>query len=153
MIAPVRKALDSITALLKQGTSPERIARAVALAVVVGVFPVLGSTTLLCAGAAAWLRLNLPLMQLVNWVIYPVQLILLIPLMSVGSRFFGLGPLPSLAELMKLVASSPLAAIRLFWPASLSAIGAWMVLAPFVAFLIYFAVLLPLRRFSPRPAQ
>jgi hypothetical protein len=89
-------------------------------------------------------------MQLVNWVIYPLQLALLIPLMSLGTRFFGSGPLPTLSQLMKLVASDPWAAIRLFWPAGLSAIGAWLLLAPFAALLIYTAVIFPLRRFAQR---
>ena len=153
MIAPLRKTLDAVKGLLRQGTSPVEIARAVALAAVIGVFPILGSTTLLCAGAAAALRLNLPLMQLVNWVIYPLQLALLIPLMSLGTRFFGTGPLPTLSELMKLVASEPMRAIQLFWPAGLSAVGAWLVLAPIAAIAIYAAVLFPLRRFVPEPAR
>jgi uncharacterized protein (DUF2062 family) len=156
MIAPLRRAVDAVTTLLRQGTSPSDLARAIALAVVLGVFPVLGATTLLCAGAAALLRLNLPLMQLVNWLIYPVQIALLIPLMSLGTRLFGASPLPTLAQLMQLVAADPLGAIRLFWPAGLSAIGAWLVLAPFAAIVIYAAVLLTLRGLAlrtPRRAE
>ena len=150
MIGPLRKVLDSVVALLRQGTSPEEIARATAMAVVLALFPVLGSTTLLCAGAAAWFRLNLPLMQLVNFLLYPVQLALVIPFMSVGTRLFGLPVLPGLTQMVKLVATDPLGAIRVFWPATLSAIGTWLVLSPIVAVLIYAAILFPLRRFSPQ---
>ena len=150
MIAPLRRALDAVVALLKQGTSPDQIARAVALAVVLGVFPVLGSTTALCAAAAALLRLNLPLMQLVNWLIYPVQIALLIPLMNAGNFFFHLRALPTLPVFLKMATARPWDAVRLFWPAGLSAIAAWLVLAPFVGLLIYAAVLFTLRRFLPR---
>ncbi len=149
MIRPLRKVLDSVIALLRQGTSPEEIARATALAGVLAVFPVLGSTTLLCAGAAAWFRLNLPLMQLVNFLLYPIQLALLIPFMSVGTQLFGLPALPGLTQLVKLVATDPLVAIRVFWPATLSGIGTWLVLSPIIAVVIYATILFPLRRFSP----
>lgn len=155
MIRPLRKVLDTVIALLRQGTTPEKIAQATALAAVLAVFPVLGSTTLLCAGTAAWFRLNLPLMQLVNFLMYPVQLALLIPLMSVGSSFFNLAPLPPLTQLLKLVATHPWEAIRVFWPATLSGIGAWLLLSPLAAIAIYSLVLFPLRRFqaTPLPAE
>lgn len=132
--------------------SPEKVARAVALAVVLGVFPVLGSTTLLCAGVAAALRLNLPLMQLVNWVIYPLQIALLIPLMSVGTALFQLRPLPTIGALLKMASTTPLEVIRLYWPAGLGAIAAWLVLAPIAGLVIYSAVLFAIRRFAPQPA-
>lgn len=148
-----RKVLDTIVGLLRQGTSPEEIARAAALAGVLALFPVLGSTTLLCAGAAAWFRLNLPLMQLVNFLVYPVQLALLIPFMSVGTRLFGLPALPGLTQLVKLVATDPWGAIRVFWPATLSGIGTWLVLSPLAAVVIYAAILFPLRRFSPEASS
>ncbi len=152
MIAPIRKALDATLALLRQGITPEKIAQAVALASVLAVFPVIGSTTLLCAGAATWLRLNLPLMQLVNYVLYPLQLALLIPFMSVGTRFFSLPALPPLTQLLKLVASDPWGAIGIFWPATLSGIGAWLLVSPVVAVAIYAILLFPLRRLKLTPA-
>lgn len=155
MIRPLRKVLDTVVNLLRQGTTPEKIAQATALAAVLAVFPVLGSTTLLCTGGAAWLRLNLPLMQLVNFLLYPVQLALLIPFMNVGVRFFSLAPLPPLTQLLKLVATDPWGAIKVFWPATLSGIGAWLLLSPFAAIAIYNLVLFPLRRFqaaAPLPA-
>lgn len=67
-----RRVLDPILALLRQGVTPEKIAISIVLGVILGVFPVLGATTLLCAGAAILFRLNLPAIQLVNYVMYPL---------------------------------------------------------------------------------
>ena len=53
---------------------------------VLGVFPVYGCPTLLCAAAAVILRLNLPAVQLVNYLSTPLQLALLGPLNWLGSR-------------------------------------------------------------------
>jgi uncharacterized protein (DUF2062 family) len=62
----------------------ETLALSVGLAVVLGVFPVYGCPTLLCAAAAIVLRLNLPAMQLVNALATPLQLALLIPFHRLG---------------------------------------------------------------------
>ncbi len=59
--------------MLRQGVSPEKIALTVALGIMLGVIPVLGSTTALCTLAAIVLRLNLPAIQLVNGVVYPLH--------------------------------------------------------------------------------
>jgi uncharacterized protein (DUF2062 family) len=80
----VRPVLD----LLRQGVTPEKIALSLALGVALGVFPVLGSTTALCALAALALRLNLPAIQIVNYFVYPLQIALLIPFFRLGERLF-----------------------------------------------------------------
>src|SRR6202521_464308 len=86
---PYRKIFLPIVDLLRQGITPEKIALSIALGAVLGIFPVLGATTILCAAAALVLRLNLPAIQLVNFLIYPLQLILLLPFLQAGSRITG----------------------------------------------------------------
>ena len=44
--------------LLRQGVSPEKIALTIALGIILGITPVLGSTMLLCTLAAIVFRLN-----------------------------------------------------------------------------------------------
>lgn len=66
------------------GVSTETLVLSVGLALVLGVFPVYGCPTLLCAAAAIVLRLNLPAMQLVNLLTAPLQLALLIPFGRLG---------------------------------------------------------------------
>lgn len=74
-----RRLVQPVIALLSQGITPEKIALSLAIGIVLGVFPVLGSTTLLCAAAAMVFRLNLPAIQLVNYIVYPLQLALFVP--------------------------------------------------------------------------
>jgi len=69
-----------------EGIAPETMALSVALAVLLGVFPVYGCPTLLCAGAALLLRLNLPAMLVVNLLTSPLQLALLAPFGRLGGR-------------------------------------------------------------------
>jgi uncharacterized protein (DUF2062 family) len=75
-----------LAAFSLKGVSRETMTLSVALAVLLGVFPVYGCPTLLCAAAAVVLRLNLPAMQLVNLLTSPLQLALLIPFGRLGRR-------------------------------------------------------------------
>ncbi len=71
------------------GLSPETIALIVAAGLVLGVFPVYGLPTLLCAAAAFVFRLNLPAIQVVNQLSSPLQFALWLPLGRIGARIVG----------------------------------------------------------------
>jgi len=68
------------------GLSPATIALILAVGLVLGVFPVYGCPTVLCAAAAIVLRLNLPAVQLINQLALPLQLVLLVPLNRFGAH-------------------------------------------------------------------
>ena len=75
--------------LITQGMNPHKIALTIALGTVLGLFPVLGVTTFLCALAAATLRLNHAVIQVVNYAVYPLQLVLIGGFYALGSRWLG----------------------------------------------------------------
>ena len=107
-----------------------------ACGIILGVFPVLGSTTILCGVAAIIFRLNLPAIQLVNYLVYPLQLVLLVPFFHLGDLLFQVEPLPfSAQELIALLRSDLWGTIRAFWNTTLHAIVAWL-LVSLPAFLI-----------------
>lgn len=89
--------LVPILAQLRQGITPEKIALTIALGVMLGIFPILGMTTLLCTLAGIRLRLNQPVIQLVNFLVYPLQLALLIPFYRAGEMLFRQPPVPILS--------------------------------------------------------
>ena len=61
MIRAVKtKILNLVKSMLKEGMSLRKISLCIAVGIVLGIFPVLGTTTLLCTVAALPLRLNLP---------------------------------------------------------------------------------------------
>ena len=71
-----------------RGMSPEAIALSIAVGFALGLFPLPGCPTLLCALAAVVLRLNGPAVQVVNYLVYPLQLALFAPFMRLGGRLF-----------------------------------------------------------------
>lgn len=138
--------IQRLRALLAGGVTPEKLALSIAIGLTVGVFPVLGSTTLLCTAAAVALKLNLPAIQLVNWVAYPLQLVLLIPFLRIGEAVYRAPRLPlTSTQIVDLVRAGAWTATKLLWRSSLYAITAWTLTAPLAALVIY-AMLLPVLR-------
>ncbi len=132
--------------LLKTGISVEKISLSIAFGIMLGVFPVLGSTTVLCIIAAFMFRLNLPAIQLVNYAAYPLQFFLLIPFFRAGEHLFASDPLPlSLIMVTTLVKDDAWGATVLLWNTTWHAAVVWCMLAPGVIFVIY-RLLLPLVR-------
>lgn len=126
--------------LLRQGVSPEKIALTIAMGIILGVTPVLGSTMLLCTLAAIVLRLNLAVIQLVNGVVYPLQLLLLIPFYRLGARIFRTGASTiSLGGVTALIREGVAHAVRTLWVVTMHALLAWLMLG-----LAAFAVLYPM---------
>ncbi len=143
-----RRVLDPILALLRQGVTPEKLAISIALGIILGVFPVLGSTTLLCAGAAILLRLNLPAIQLVNYVVYPFQLALLIPFLRLGEKIFRQPAMPlSLSQIIAKIHANAWLAIKDLWVVTAHAMVAWVLVAPPAALLLYLILVSLLRWF------
>lgn len=121
-----RKIIDPILNLLKQGITPEKIAMGLAVGLVIGIFPVIGATTLMCTIAAIALRLNLPAMQIVNYMAYPLQIALLIPFYQFGAWIFGMEPLPlSAQDLIEMFKTDFWGSIHRLWGTTLRAIVAW----------------------------
>lgn len=138
--------LQPVVDLLRQGVTPEKIALSMALGATLGVFPALGWTTILCAIAAFALRLNLPAIQLVNYLVYPAQLALLLPFFRLGEKLFHAPRLPlSIPQILAMSKTDLPGTVKLLWATTWHAIVIWGALAPFAIALIYF-VLAPLLR-------
>src|SRR6185369_14325539 len=111
-----RRVVAPLLQLLRQGVTPEKLALSVALGVIVAVIPVLGVSTIACAVLAIWLRLNMPAIQLVNYLMTPVQLLLIIPLLRFGEWLVGAARFPiTLESGLALLSQGVLVAIRILW--------------------------------------
>ncbi|NWG14061.1 MAG: DUF2062 domain-containing protein [Acidobacteria bacterium] len=117
-----------------------------AFGVALGVFPALGATTLLCTLAALALRLNLPAIQLVNYIVYPLQLFLLIPFMKLGGWLLGAPRIElSAAQVVEILRGDVWDAISRLWVATVHGIAAWLLVSPIIVLLIHM-ILTPILR-------
>jgi len=133
-----RRLVRPIVDLLTQGITPEKIALSIAIGLVVGVFPALGWTTLLCLLVALWLKLNVPAMQLVNYLAYPLQLALLVPFLRAGEFLFRAPRMAlSLPLILGMVRADVWHAITALWSETMHAIVAWALIAPVAGWVLY----------------
>jgi uncharacterized protein (DUF2062 family) len=143
-----RKLIQPFIDLLKQGVSPEKIALTVALGITLGVTPVIGATTMLCTLAAIRLRLNLPAILLVNGLVYPLQLMLLVPFLRAGAWVFRVdGPKLSIGQIFNLIRTGVWHAIATLWIATMHALVIWLIAGLAVSGVVYLVVSAALRRF------
>ena len=146
-----RRVVAPIKAQLQQGITPEKIALTLALGAVIGVFPILGSTMLLCALVGVWFRLNQPIIQLVNYLVYPLQILLLIPFYRAGEWLFRQPPVP-ITDVPGLIArftQAPLQFMADYGMVALYGIVVWCLLAPLAAGLIYLVTRPLLKKLKP----
>jgi uncharacterized protein (DUF2062 family) len=138
-----------IVSQLVQGATPHKVALSIALGFSLGVFPVLGTTTTLCVIAAVRLRLNQPVIQLVNWLVYPLQLAWLLIFVRLGEWIMRAPCISfSLPELIQKFHESPVKFFQEFGAAQLQGVVAWLFLAPFLTTLTYSVLMPPLKRLA-----
>jgi uncharacterized protein (DUF2062 family) len=141
-----RRMVQPMVNLLRQGTTPEELALSIAFGLVLGVFPSLGWTTLLCLLAAATFGLNLPSVQLVNYFAYPLQLALLVPFIRAGELLFHRTGTPlSLTQILAMIKADVWHAINVLWIATVQAIAVWALIAPLAIYILY-RILAPIIR-------
>jgi uncharacterized protein (DUF2062 family) len=146
-----RRVVAPIANQLKQGITPEKIALTIALGLLLSVFPILGATTLLCAVFAFVLRLNQPIIQLINYLAYPLQIALLIPFYRGGERLLGLTPVPlNIPLLLERYRADIGQFFRDFSLIALGGILVWLIVAPLAIAAIYFAIRPALRVLAAR---
>jgi uncharacterized protein (DUF2062 family) len=137
---------DPVKALLRQGLTAEGLALSLAFGVGAGLFPVIGATTFLGLAIGALLRLNLPALQLANWLAYPAQIAMILPLVRLGEWLAGSPPVPfSVAQVVADTAADPLGTLGRFGMTGLHGILGWIAVAPVVVLVLYVALLPALR--------
>jgi len=149
-----RRLVDPLLALLTQGITPQKLALSIAIGAIVGIFPVLGSTTVVVTLAAAALRLNMVAVHTVHYAMTPVQILLIIPFVRVGEHLLGVPPQKlSIKEGMELISHGALNAIVTLWDAIVHAVIGWLALGPLAIAVTYLVlkwllsrVRLPVRR-------
>ncbi len=113
-----------------------------------GCAPILGVTTILALGICYATELNPVAMQLTNYLMYPVQIILLIPFIRAGEELFHATHLRvTSAQVELMFHSHPAYAVHLLWTAIWHALTVWLFVAP-VAVAVIYVILAPVLRHS-----
>lgn len=146
-----RRVLAPAKALLTQGLSAEAISRTIAIGTACSLFPVMGTTTALNLVVGLKLRLNQPILQTLNQLLGPLQLLCILLFVRIGEHLWGHAPLPvSVSVILKAIREHPGAALDEFAWTAVHAITAWMLVAPVLAGVLYLPLRLIFRRVFAR---
>jgi uncharacterized protein (DUF2062 family) len=138
---------DRLIGFLKQGITPEKLALTIAIGALLGTIPMLGTTTILCTLAAFAFGLNLAAIQLINGIVYPLQLILIIPFLKAGAWVFRASDFTfTLSQLFGLIKTGVWHAITTLWVATVHALAVWLIAAGISSLIIYFVFRIILKR-------
>ena len=111
-----RRLIAPLLQLLRTGATPRRLAWSLALGIVIGVNPLLGSTTVLALLLAPALRLNIAASQIANHLVYPLEWAMFPVFVRLGSLLFRTGALPmEHEELFRAARHHPLDTTRVLW--------------------------------------
>lgn len=151
-----RRIADPIVAQLTQGLTPEKIALTIAIGSAIAMFPILGTTTLICLLVGIVMKLNQPIIQAVNYACTPIHLPFMVFAFRKGELIFGVrhsrlewrhmkALLPQnwseVIESPRHVGENLLQLVHDYSTTALHAIVIWAVLVPFWAVAIYYIVL------------
>ncbi len=157
--------IDPIVAQLTQCITPEKIALTLAVGSACALFPILGTTTLLCLVVGIALRLNQPLIQLVNALCSVPHLLGVYGLIRFGDLIFGIHQpqftigefvthrphsFPNLWAIILTVWREHGLYFHRFGATALHALVAWAIIAPVWIYVVYRLVHPSLRRAAVR---
>ena len=126
--------LRPLLRLIKRGVPPRELAWSLAIAVVVGINPFLGMTTITMLLLAWMFKLNHVATQIGIHTVAPLQWILFIPFMRAGTLIFHTGRLPmSKAAILHMSQNHPLRLVRILWQWEWHALVVWAVVAALLA--------------------
>lgn len=127
---------------LRQGTSARELAMTIVLGTALGIIPVFGFITAVCAALAAWLRLNIALSLAVLYAVMPLQLLLFVPFIRLGELLFSIRHLPlAPARIITELQADPWSYTLNIWESIAGALGAWLLVSlVFGAGLYYLSV-------------
>lgn len=89
MKALLNKVKAKASALLKQGLTPKELSQSIIVSGLISTIPILGVSTFMITTVSLKRKLNLPVMISLSYLMWPVQILLIIPFIRVGEFIFS----------------------------------------------------------------
>jgi hypothetical protein len=141
-----RRVVAPLRAELVRGARSGELAFTVAVAVACSVLPFWGLTTLFTLIVGLCLRLKQAVLQPINQLMSPVQLLLILVYVRAGEKLWGAPPIPlSVSALAHDFTADPKAFMLRFGWTGIHAATAWALSVPFILAAVFFPVRRALR--------
>lgn len=144
-----RRVLLPIRNALKNGLSQKRLAVSMALGITIGLIPFYGVSTLIVGALAYMLRLDFVIMQVVHYIVHPIQLALIIPFFKAGGYIIGNQEVSlTIKEYIALFKSDFWLALSEFWKLNLFGIIVWGLIAVPLFYGLYRLFVYSIKRYA-----
>ncbi len=146
--------VQPIARQLTQGITVEKLSWTIAAGLVLGIFPIMGSTTFICFIAAWAFGLNQPAIQVACHAVYALHLALILVFIRAGQWLHGADPIFfSITELLGRFKDDPVQFFHDFSLAAWHGIVAWAIVAVPLFFILKWSLTPILGRFARRLAR
>ncbi len=142
----LNKAKDKTTTLLKQGLTSKELSQSIIVSGLISTIPILGVSTFLITTVSLKRKLNLPVMISLSYLMWPVQILLIIPFIRVGEFIFSVPRNPhTVDEIINSFQNSFFQTLSHLSFELLCGLGGWLLTAVPLAVVIYWVSLLFLK--------
>ena len=146
MKARLNKAKEKTTALFKQGLTPKELSQSIIVSGLISTIPILGVSTFMITTVSLNRKLNLPVMISLSYLMWPVQILLIIPFIRVGEFIFSVPRHHhTVEEIINSFQSSFFQTLSQLSFELLCGLGGWLLTAVPIAVGIYWVSLLFLK--------
>lgn len=133
--------IDPVRSQLTRGITPDKLGWTIAAAVTLGIFPIMGTTSIIAFIFGAAFKLNQPVLHAFKTLVYPLHLALILVFIRLGQRMHGVPLLTlSIPQMLARFQADPAQFARDFGLAAWHGVTAWMLIAPVLAIAIKFTV-------------
>lgn len=145
-----RRVVDPLVAQLTQGVTPDKLAATLAVGSACSLFPFLGFTSLLNLAVGVRLRMNQPILQTLNQVLGPVQLVMIVIYVRGGEWLWRASEDRfTVTEVLRVFREASLGEfLQRFGWAGVHAFTAWTLTTPLLIAAVYFAFRPVMRRLT-----
>ena len=133
------KIINPLIENLKEGAQPKKLSLTIMLGITFGIIPFLGVNTAICFLLSIIFRLNIIIIQIINYTVFPIQLILIVPFFKLGEAVFGASnESVALSTLSDLASERWLNSLSIIIHSNMKALAIWLIIMLPLAVIGYF---------------
>jgi uncharacterized protein (DUF2062 family) len=149
-----KKTKDFLKNQITQGSRPEALAWACTAGILIGNIPVLGATTFICTLVAILFRLNQPVIQGINQLMWFTQIPLIPLFLRLGEWLTGAPPVALNPQKVIEDFSQDMGQFFIdYGMAGVHSLLGWALVAPWVGFIVYHVLIRFFRKWSKGSSQ
>lgn len=148
MAKRLKKFKELLLDLLRQGKSKKELSIAITIGVLLGVFPVLGVTTIICVFLGRIFKLNVPTLLASNYIVFPIQIFMIYGLIKMGETLFFLENSIDYEFFKTLMEQSMGTIFQTLGTSLLAAVVSWILVASVLYLPLYYLFFFLIGRFD-----